>query len=1037
MIVVNKKHFFVGLGIVGSLVAIAVFWFAYFQHTNFYVSLFQTGATNVTCQLTPGNYTAIYTYPGLGSDPSNIFAGSPPPGGATTVGPFGFVLPAGSYHITLVSYDDHSEQNQGDQVQEYYHAILYGQQGTEIIRTSNSDDIPDNQQYQTTVLPETYTTTEASTVIFGQHGSDGTVGGWNSHMPVCVGFAAIATSTPTPISGGIQGRFVHDTSADGTAQVGEKFLLDPSGPAGCVNEERVAGFSVTYTGQATGTASLNLCNAGGPAYVIGGIPDGNYVLTGHVPSGWHFTGPTTASVYVENGVAKTAAGGAAVDPWFFATQDAVLGGIQGRFVHDTSADGVVQAGEKFILDTNGPAGACVNEERVAGFSVTYTGPSSGTALLNLCNPTGPAYVIGGLADGTYTLTGHAASGWHFTNSAVTQTVTIANGAANIDPWWYVTQNAALGGIQGRFVHDTNSNATADSGEKFLLEPTGPVGCVNEERVAGFSITYTGPSSGTAYVNLCNSTGPAYVIGGLANGTYTLTGHLASGWHFTTSSAVQTVTITNGAGNIDPWWYVTQDATPTPTPTGTPTPTATATATPTQTAVPAPTVALATCTLNTNTITWTGSPIVATNNFGIAISTDPTIPNSNVYTKFVAAPNGAGTYSTNIPDGMTLYQGTTALTFVSGTTYYVRVNNGQQGAITTFTYQAPQCAAGSIAVTKSANPNTLGTGGGNVTYSYTVRSTEGGTLTNVQVSDNLCSPLTRTGGDANNNSILESTETWTYTCNRNITTSTTNVATAQGVNSQNQTVSANASAFVPVQAANLNFGLEKLGLNVTRLGTVPQNRIDAAPNDILQFTLNVDSQSGTTLTNVIIRDVLPSELTYEIGTTRVNGVAYPDGITANGLTIGIFPAGNRMQITFNARLRTTEAFQSGTTIVVNAATARADGVGERESRLPIYVSKNLLVPVGKVQTGVNGFTLTLILSLFLTFGYYLVQSRVLKLAPSTNMLVVMGGLLILLAGSMGIASLLDHSSLSYIELRSPAIHNNSGNSLANFGKQFFK
>src|SRR3989344_3859970 len=44
MIVVNKKHFFVGLGITASVVAVLIFWFAYFQNTSLYVNLFRSEA---------------------------------------------------------------------------------------------------------------------------------------------------------------------------------------------------------------------------------------------------------------------------------------------------------------------------------------------------------------------------------------------------------------------------------------------------------------------------------------------------------------------------------------------------------------------------------------------------------------------------------------------------------------------------------------------------------------------------------------------------------------------------------------------------------------------------------------------------------------------------------------------------------------------------------------------------------------------------------------------------------------------------------
>jgi len=71
------------------------------------------------------------------------------------------------------------------------------------------------------------------------------------------------------------------------------------------------------------------------------------------------------------------------------------------------------------------------------------------------------------------------------------------------------------------------------------------------------------------------------------------------------------------------------------------------------------------------------------------------------------------------------------------------------------------------------------GGGDVTYTYTVTNPGVVALHNVTVSDNKCGPVTYVSGDANNNSLLEPGESWTYTCSATITASTMNTATAEG------------------------------------------------------------------------------------------------------------------------------------------------------------------------------------------------------------------------------------------------------------------
>ncbi|MEA2620128.1 MAG: hypothetical protein QOC97_901, partial [Chloroflexota bacterium] len=85
----------------------------------------------------------------------------------------------------------------------------------------------------------------------------------------------------------------------------------------------------------------------------------------------------------------------------------------------------------------------------------------------------------------------------------------------------------------------------------------------------------------------------------------------------------------------------------------------------------------------------------------------------------------------------------------------------------------------IHVEKTADPTTLSAGGGDVTYTYVVTNTGDVPLSTVSVSDNKCSSVTYVSGDANDDGVLDLTETWTFTCTTNLTATTTNTATATG------------------------------------------------------------------------------------------------------------------------------------------------------------------------------------------------------------------------------------------------------------------
>jgi uncharacterized repeat protein (TIGR01451 family) len=84
----------------------------------------------------------------------------------------------------------------------------------------------------------------------------------------------------------------------------------------------------------------------------------------------------------------------------------------------------------------------------------------------------------------------------------------------------------------------------------------------------------------------------------------------------------------------------------------------------------------------------------------------------------------------------------------------------------------------------------------VTYTFTVENVGSGALTNVVLSDNLCSVGPATG-DVGSDGVLDVGEVWTYTCTSVITRTTTNVATVTAVDAFGQEVTDTDSARVLV------------------------------------------------------------------------------------------------------------------------------------------------------------------------------------------------------------------------------------------------
>ena len=161
--------------------------------------------------------------------------------------------------------------------------------------------------------------------------------------------------------------------------------------------------------------------------------------------------------------------------------------------------------------------------------------------------------------------------------------------------------------------------------------------------------------------------------------------------------------------------------------------------------------------------------------------------------------------------------------------------------------------------------------GTLTYTITVDNTGNVDLTNVVLTDVFAGGATLTSGDTNTNSILETTETWVYTADYEVTqadinagTDLVNVATVD----TDQTAEQQDDATTTIDQ-NPAISIDKEGsLDMTVVA--PTDRADAG--DEIDYTFDVSNDGNVTLSSVVVSDPLGGGLAVTCGLTS-NGDAF--------------------------------------------------------------------------------------------------------------------------------------------------------------------
>lgn len=155
---------------------------------------------------------------------------------------------------------------------------------------------------------------------------------------------------------------------------------------------------------------------------------------------------------------------------------------------------------------------------------------------------------------------------------------------------------------------------------------------------------------------------------------------------------------------------------------------------------------------------------------------------------------------------------------------------------------------SIEVRKTPDQTSV-TAGTTVTYTIEVENTGDTKLTNVNLNDDVCSPLEYQSGD-DGDEALEVDETWIYTCSKEINERTVNVVTVTADTVDDDTVTDNDAATVEIKATPTE-PTGSTGPTVGAEAVAPVAKVGSYDNCISRrFTMRVRTSGGTPQTTVL-------------------------------------------------------------------------------------------------------------------------------------------------------------------------------------------
>lgn len=132
-------------------------------------------------------------------------------------------------------------------------------------------------------------------------------------------------------------------------------------------------------------------------------------------------------------------------------------------------------------------------------------------------------------------------------------------------------------------------------------------------------------------------------------------------------------------------------------------------------------------------------------------------------------------------------------------------------------------------------------------------------------------------------------------------------------------------------------------------------VKAKSGDTVRYRIHFKNTGNTTLKNVVIRDILPTGLTYVKGTTTIVNTAHPKGVTLSdnivtdkGINIGDYAANAGAWLYFNATVDKGLSDKCSNTLLRNVAQANGGTTGTKEDKADVLVDGKTCVDGFKID-----------------------------------------------------------------------------------------